>query len=126
MKQPATLKSNGFTLIEVLLAMTVLAIALTALVKSLNQSVVGEIHIKHKTMRHIVAMQGMHMIQIGLVNVPANQELTEVTQLYGQRWYWRAWLTASKVEHVQQITITVSDHASGPFTDPLIGYRYQA
>jgi general secretion pathway protein I len=116
--------ASGFTLIEVLLALTVLAIALTALIKSTTQSVVGTARIKDKTISHWVAMQGISMIQLKLLTIPSNQEITKNTRMLGQQWYWRASIHPTPINHVQQIRITVSKTQSGPFVDDLIGYRY--
>lgn len=116
--------ASGFTLIEVLLALSVLAIALTALIKSTTQSVVGTARIKDKTISHWVAMQGISMIQLKLLTIPPNQEVTKNTRMLGQSWYWRVSLHPTPIKHVQQIRITVSKNQSGPFVDELIGYRY--
>lgn len=116
-------KHKGFTLIEVLLALAVIAIALTALIKATAQTVATTTRIKEKSISHWVAMQGVSSIQLGLLTVPANQEITQVTNMLGQRWYWRAKLLSTPIKHMQQINITVSKHQSGPFGDLLIAYR---
>ena len=116
-------KAAGFTLIEVLLALAVIAIALTALIKSTAQSVVNTAHIKDKTISHWVAMQGVSMIQLGLVKQVQTQESTHVTEMLGQRWYWRANIRSTPIKNMQQIDITVSKNQSGPFTDLLIAYK---
>lgn len=115
---------KGFTLIEVLLALAVIAIALTALLKATAQNVEHTQHIKEKTISHWVAMQGITTIQLGLVPINLNQEITQVTTMLGQRWYWRAKLTQTPISTTQQISITVSNKPTGPFADTLIGYRY--
>ncbi|WP_188883546.1 type II secretion system minor pseudopilin GspI, partial [Alicyclobacillus cellulosilyticus] len=83
---------NGFTLIEVLLALAVLAIALTALLKATSQDVNYTQRIKERTISHWVAMQGVSAIQLGLITIPAGQPITEVTSMLNQNWYWRAQL----------------------------------
>ena len=118
-------KSAGFTLIEVLLALAVIAIALTALVKATAQDVSNTQRIKEKTISHWIAMQGVAAIQLGLLHVPPTQEVTQVTKMLGQRWYWRAKLSQTPIKSMQQITITVSKNQAGPFTNPLIAFRYQ-
>ena len=118
-------KRKGFTLIEVLLALAVIAIALTALIKATAQTVATTSRVKEKSISHWVAMQGVSLIQLGLLTVPANQEITHVTNMLGQRWYWRAKLISTPVKHMQQIHITVSRHQSGPFGDLLGAYRRQ-
>lgn len=118
--------SKGFTLIEVLLALAVIAIALTALIKATAQTVSNTARIKEKSISHWVAMQGVAAIQLGLLTVPTNQEITQVTTMLGQRWYWRAKLQSTPIKHLQQISITVSKHQSGPFGDALIAFKLPA
>lgn len=122
MSRPLT--KNGFTLIEVLLALAVIAIALTALLKATAQNVAHTQRIKEKSISHWVAMQGVAAIQLGLITPHLNQEATEVTNMLGQRWYWRAELTTTPIQSMQKISITVSKTQTGPFTDQLIAFRY--
>ncbi|GGI76727.1 GspI family T2SS minor pseudopilin variant LspI [Legionella impletisoli] len=117
-------KQNGFTLIEVLLALAVLAIALTALLKATSQDVNYTQRIKERTISHWVAMQGVSAIQLGLITIPAGQPITEVTSMLNQNWYWRAQLLPGPFKKTQIISIKVSTSQSGPFTDELIAYRY--
>ncbi len=115
---------QGFTLIEVLLALSVIAIALTALLKATAENVALTQRIKEKSISHWVATQGVTAIQLGLVSLNLNQEITEVTTMLGQRWYWRAKLSTTPIQTMQQMTITVSEQQAGPFRDPLIAFRY--
>ena len=117
-------KYHGFTLIEVLLALSIIAIALTALLRATAQNVAHTQRIKDKSISHWVEMQGVTAIQLGLVNINLNQEISQVTTMLGQRWYWRATLTSTPVKTTQQISITVSNKPAGPFTDTLIAFRY--
>lgn len=117
-------KHKGFTLIEVLLALAVIAIALTALLKATAQGVAHTQRIKEKSISHWVAMQGVTSIQLGLLTVSPNQEITQVTSMLGQRWYWRALITPTPIKSMQQITITVSEKQAGPFGDKLIAFRH--
>lgn len=117
---------KGFTLVEVLLALAVVAISLIALLKATSQDVANTQRIKEKTISHWIAMQGVAMVQLGLLTVPPNQEITQVTSMLGQRWYWRVKLNPTALgKAVQQMTVTVSKNQAGPFTDPLIAYKYQ-
>lgn len=117
-------KIQGFTLIEVLLALAIIAIALTALLKATAQNVANTHRIKEKTVSHWVASQGVSMIQLGLLPVKLNQDITQVTTILGQRWYWRASVVKTSMKYVQQITITVSKNQAGPFSSPLVAFRY--
>lgn len=120
-----TPRITGFTLIEVLLALSIVAIALVALVKATAQDVANTQRIKEKTISHWIALQGVNMVQLGLLTVPANQEITQVTTLFGEKWYWRVKLSTSVMHSVQQILITVSKNQAGPFTDPTLAFYYK-
>lgn len=114
----------GFTLIEVLLALAIIAIAFTALLKATSQDISATTRIREKTISHWVATQGIALIQLGLLSSPNNQAISEVTTLFNQDWYWRASIKPTAIKSVQEITITVSKNQSGPFGDPVIAYRY--
>ncbi|MDP2365930.1 MAG: GspI family T2SS minor pseudopilin variant LspI [Ignavibacteria bacterium] len=117
-------KISGFTLVEVLLALTVIAIALTALLKATAQNIENTHRIKEKTISHWVAMQGVSMIQLNLLQLNQSQESTQATSMLGQHWYWRAKFSATPIKKMQQITISVSQKQSGPFREELIAFRY--
>lgn len=116
---------TGFTLVEVLIALAVIAIALTALLKATSENIANTTRIKDKSISHWVAMQGVTTIQLGLITVPLNQEVTEATNMLGQRWYWRAKLSSTSMKKMQTIRITVSDKPAGSFRDELLAFRYQ-
>lgn len=116
--------TQGFTLMEVLLALAILAIALTALFKITAQNVAQTQRLKEKSISHWVAMQGVNAVQLGLIPVQLNQEVTQVTMFLGQRWYWRAKVTSSPIPSVEKITIKISSKQAGPFQDALTAFRY--
>lgn len=118
-----TVRQSGFTLIEVLLALAIIGIALTALLKATAQNISNTQRVKEKAISHWIAMQGVSMIQLGLIQPLESQESTEVTTLFGQRWYWRIKISKTPVETMQQLTITVSKNQAGPFLNPVIAYR---
>lgn len=117
-------KTQGFTLIEVLLALAVIAIALTAMLKATAQNIENTHRIKEKTISHWIAMQGVSMIQLKLVQVTPSQESTQVTTMLDQKWYWRAKVSSTPIKKMQQITISVSKNQSGPFYEELVAFRY--
>lgn len=117
-------QQSGFTLIEVLLALAVIAISLTALLKATSQDVANTQRIKDTTISHWVAMQGVSMIQTGLLKVPGNQEITQVTSMFTEQWYWRVKSKPTAIKNVDLITITVSKKQTGPFLSPLKAFRY--
>lgn len=117
-------KTNGFTLIEVLLALVVISIALTALLKATSQNTRFTQRLKEKSISHWVAMQGVTAIQLGLISPSLSQESTETTTLAGQKWYWRTRITPTSIKGMQQISIKVSQKRDADFSSPLIAFRY--
>lgn len=120
------LKNNnlGFTLIEVLLALSIIAIALTALLKATAQNIENTQRIKEKTISHWIAMQGVSMIQLNMVSVTPSEESTQVTTMFNQKWYWRAKASSTPMKHMQRIIISVSKNQAGPFYEELTAFRY--
>lgn len=118
------LDKAGFTLIEVLLALAVIAIALTALLKVTAQNIETTHRVKQKTVSHWIAMQGVAMIQLNLLQINQSQESTQVTTMLGEQWYWRAKLSSTPLKKMQKISISISPTQAGPFREELIAFRY--
>lgn len=119
-------KAKGFTLIEVLLALAVIAISLTALLRATAQTIDHTHRVKEKTISHYIAMQAVTMIQLNLVQLNPTQETTQVTTMFNQQWYWRAHSTTTPAKGVQKLIILVSPNQSGPFKEELYAFRYVA
>lgn len=118
------MKRSGFTLIEVLLALAVIAIALTALLKATSQNTLFTQRLKEKSISHWVALQGIASVQLGLIDIALNQESTQSMEMAGNKWYWRALITPTSVKKMQKISVQVSQKEAADFSDPLIAYRY--
>ena len=117
-------KCCGFTLIEVLLALAVIAIALTALLKSNAQTISNTQRVRDKAISHWVAMQAVSMIQLNLIELDPSQESTQATTLLGEKWYWRAKVLPTPIKTIQLMSISTSIKQSGPFQEELLAFRY--
>ncbi len=84
------------------------------------------LNIKEKTMSFWVAKQGIVMIQTGLLPLRLDEETTELTEILGQSWFWRARVSKTPIKKVSRIDIFLSQKATGPFIEHLVGYRYEA
>lgn len=115
--------SQGFTLIEVLIALAIIAISLTALLKSISQSILTTQRIQDKTTSHFVATQGITLAQLGLL--PLTNGSTQATEMFSQRWYWRIETSQSPIKKVRVLTVTVSKNQAGPFQEALRAFHYE-
>jgi len=116
------MKQNGFTLIEVLIALAVIAIAFTALIQSSATSIKQTQRIKNKIISHWVMQQGIVMIQLSLVKPTRNT--TQMTKMLDQSWYWRASVSETDLPALQHVQIHASILPAGPFNQSLSGYLY--
>ncbi|HVT62588.1 MAG TPA: type II secretion system minor pseudopilin GspI [Legionellaceae bacterium] len=125
-KRPSKHQILGFTLIEVLIALLMISIGLTTLLKTTGQNIQTANRLKDKSIQHLVCMSALAELQLRVHQASSNQDITRSTKIFGHTWYWRAKISATSIKRMQQITVSASPHQTGPFTNPLIGYRYQS
>jgi general secretion pathway protein I len=116
------LKKKGFTLIEVLIALAIISIALTALLRTTAETVKSTHYLRQKTLARFVTTQGLTLVQLDLVPLKNNQTTTQAIKLFDTQWFWQAHKTPTDLKQVDRIEVTASMHENGPFTEPLIGF----
>lgn len=97
---------RGFTLLEVMVALAVLAIALAALIKGVTENSVNAAYLRDRTFAHWVGM-----------NVVAEQRLLGEWREKGSKrgeeemgnhtWYWRATVSETFDEEVRRLDVEV-------------------
>lgn len=109
-------KQQGFTLIEVLVAVLVLSIALVAITRSLSIGIRDTQRIQDKNIAHWVAMNVLAKTQLNLILIPESGEAIQTGQesMLNQTWPWK--LQTSKIQSqtipdlkIRQITVQVFD-----------------
>jgi len=85
MNKPTT--STGFTLIEVMVALAIIAIALASLIKASGSHTQSASYLKNKTLAHYVAMNEIAQIQIDK-SWPNIGEQKKSTEMAGHEWFW--------------------------------------
>ena len=84
-------KHNAFTLVEVLIALVILAIALTAIVVAVNSSLRNTGHLKNNIEIRWVASNVLSKLQVGLLQVPMqSKHLDGNSKMLKRTWYWDA------------------------------------
>ncbi|MFI3155819.1 MAG: type II secretion system minor pseudopilin GspI [Methylococcaceae bacterium] len=80
-------KTDGFTLLEILIALAILAILMTGLLKIASDNTRNLWHIENKTIAAIIAAN--HAAQLRLAQEKPEQDDGWETQA-GRRWYWQS------------------------------------
>lgn len=78
---------SGFTLIEILVALTIVAIALGALVKASGDHTHSASYLKQKTLAHWVAMNELSLLQIEKKWPDLGTE-KKYTEMADHEWFW--------------------------------------
>lgn len=101
-------KFRAFTLIEVLIALLIIAIALAAAIRATNESIRATAHVKNTVVAHWVGLNVLSEIQTGLLTPPGSgNSQTGNTKMLGREWQWDAVSSESQFPNINKIIITV-------------------
>jgi general secretion pathway protein I len=120
-------KNQGFTLIEILIALAILSISLTAIIKATSQNIKNTLYLQDKTIANWVAVNIMNEARLGLLKLPVEPgDLSKDTTMLGQQWTAHAYFAASRNPHIREIHVAVSKKSSAKYLVTLTGYVYAA
>lgn len=102
---------SGFTLVEVLIALAILAIALPALMVNISAQINGFGHMRDKSAAHWVAMNKMTELRLQneyRQHLPKDRQRGDV-ELMGRDWYWEIDTEQTENKQLLQVTVQVRD-----------------
>ncbi|MBT3059544.1 MAG: type II secretion system minor pseudopilin GspI [gamma proteobacterium symbiont of Ctena orbiculata] len=99
-------RNRGFTLLEILIALAILAIAFASIITvAANQSVnVG--YLRDKTLAHWVALNQIAEIQVGNKWLPTGKQQGD-EEMGLHKWHWQRVVTKTPDDRVRQVEIAV-------------------
>jgi len=99
-------QSAGFTLIEVMVALTIIAISLGALLNTSGTQANSATYLKQKTIAHWVALNELSQIRIA-GDFPNIGDKKDSTSMANNEWYWIRTTKKTADDNTREITIKV-------------------
>ena len=99
-------KSGGFTLIEVLIALLIVALSMTAGYKAIASGSSNQRHLEERTLASWVAENQMSKLQLGLLQ-PGIGRTTGQQHMAGRTWYWQTDISVAADSALRRVTIAV-------------------
>jgi general secretion pathway protein I len=119
-------RAAGFTLIEVMVALAVVAIALPALVFALQQQIDGTVYLRDKSLAHMVAINKLTEVRI---MAKAREQLLKgkdsgTSELADRQWDWQLNSTETDLPNFYRVEIKVSafETVDGTSLYTLVGF----
>ncbi|MFZ2314125.1 MAG: type II secretion system minor pseudopilin GspI [Gammaproteobacteria bacterium] len=107
----------GLTLIEVLIALAIVSIAMTAIIKATSQNILGTRYLQDKTIAMWVGEQVLNEARVGVLTLSEDQQ-TQTTTMLGQDWPWRAAQETTPNSRIKKMSVDV--FAPGTEENPII------
>lgn len=100
---------RGFTLLEVLVALAVIAIPLLAVMESVTTNVSNAAYLRDRTIAHWVAMNKVAEAQLD-AQWPAPGQSGDKVQMSGRDWYWRMTVKVTNDPDIRRLDVEVRAH----------------
>jgi general secretion pathway protein I len=115
-------RQQGFTLVEVLVALAVLAIALTAVMRTMAQAIDATATLRERNVALWVAQNRLAEHQIRR-DWPAADTKDGDVEIGGEKWFWREQVSTTPDATIRRIEITIRHQAGSEDTQArLVGY----
>jgi general secretion pathway protein I len=97
---------SGLTLIEVLIALAIVSIAMTAIIKATAENIRATSYLQKKTFAQWLAQNKLNEAQAGIYRLPSMCH-PEAVQMLNRQWYWCGMQTATPNPHIKKMRIEV-------------------
>ncbi len=110
--------SRGFTLIEVLAALVIVALGMLGVIQAVTQTARNGTYLREKTLAHWIAMNVITERRL-LPSPPDVSESSDDVEFAGQRWRWTMNVTQTEVESLRRMDVSVRP-ADRPDSEALV------
>lgn len=101
------MKNNqGFTLIEVLIALTILAISLTAISHATNMNITNTKRLHDLTIAGWVMDDALNAIELGVIKAPTG-EIKQRSTMADDKFEWQANINPSQIDGLNKVKLSV-------------------
>ena len=104
---------RGFTLIEVLVALVIVAVGVAALLGSLNSAANSTAYLRDKAFAQWIAVNRITETRLA-TTPPANGKSEGEIDYAGQRWQWRQVVSATQFPTLRRIDVSVRPASAAP------------
>ena len=107
-RRPVKNSSAGLTLIEVLIALAIVAIAMTAVIKAVSQNIRGTGYLENKTIAMWISQEFLNEARVAVLTLPdAPDEWEQKIERLGQDWIVRGNQERTPNPRIKKIKISV-------------------
>jgi general secretion pathway protein I len=111
-------RARGFTLIEVLAALVIVALGMLGVIQAVTQTARNGTYLREKTLAHWIAMNVITERRL-LPSPPDVSESSDEVEFAGQRWRWTMTVTQTEVESLRRMDVAVRP-ADRPDSEALV------
>jgi len=105
-RRARVVSSRGFTLIEVLAALVIVALGMMGVIQAVTQTARNGTYLREKTLAHWIAMNVITERRL-MPAPPDVAESSDDVEFAGQRWRWTMNVTQTEVESLRRMDVAV-------------------
>lgn len=99
-------RRRGFTLIEVLAALVIVALGMLGAIQAVTQTARNGAYLREKTLAHWIALNLITERRL-MPSAPDVSESSEEVEFAGERWRWTLKVTQTEVDSLRRMDVTV-------------------